>query len=379
MPPYTHRVPPSPRSGRGADAPRGSRPPRPSRAEAAPPHGARTWPGLVDVVGNGEAVLRLQTAVRAGRLAHALLVTGPEGVGKTFLCLALAGELLQRHGWPGGLSTHPDLWLEDSEEEAIRIDRVRAGKEPGSLQEFLALRPYAGDTRVGIVARADRLTEQAANSLLKTVEEPPEGSHLLLTTRSAEALPATIVSRCQRVALAPVPRPAIQSWLRDSRAIPSAVAAEAAALAAGRPGRALHLAGDEAALAAELAILDRFLAVAGRGLGEVLSAAAELAPPTGAEGRERLLVALAVWASWARDVAASAAGAPELTAWRSRDAVLAAWAGHLSARRAGEILDAILAAMGAVAANAQPRLLLEVLFLAIFTGSEAPPPLPSPS
>jgi DNA polymerase-3 subunit delta' len=331
------------------------------------------------VVGNGEIVLRLRTALQSGRLAHALLVTGPDAVGKTSLSLALAGELLHRDGWPGGLTTHPDLWLEDSDEEAIRIDRVRAGREPGSLQEFLGLRPYAGGLRVGIIARADRLTEQAANSLLKTIEEPPEGSHLLVTTRSAEALPATIVSRCQRISLAPVPSPAIQSWLVERHTVPAPVAAEAAALAAGRPGRALRLATDAAALAAELAVLDRFLGVAGRGVGEILAGAAELAPPTGAEGRERLLVQLGIWASWARDVAAAAAGAPELSRWGRREAALTAWSSRLSAGRAGQILDAILAATSAVAANAQPRLLLEVLFLAIFTGAQTPPALPSPS
>jgi DNA polymerase-3 subunit delta' len=353
------------------------RPPRSGRAAPrSAPNPPRDWPGLAGVVGNPEAVLRLRTALESGHLAHALLLTGPEGVGKTSLCLALAGELLHRDGWPGGLTTHPDLWLEDSEEEAIKIDRVRAGKEPGSLQEFLALRPYAGGLRVGIIARADRLTEQAANSLLKTVEEPPEGSHLLVTVRSPEALPATIVSRCQRLSLAPVPSSAIQSWLHTAHAVPEPVAAEAAALAAGRPGRALRLATEPAALAAELAVLDRFLAVAGQGVAGALDGAAELAPPGGAEGRERLLVDLAVWASWARDAAAGAAGAPELAGWRSREAALAAWAAQLSPARCSEILDAILAATAAVVANAQPRLLLEVLFLGIFTGTEVPPPPP---
>lgn len=364
---------PRPRAeGAGATRPARSR----RAAPVATPDPARSWPGLGDVIGNPEAVLRLRAAVQSGHLAHALLVTGPEGVGKTSLCLALAGELLHRDGWPGGLSTHPDLWIEDSPEEAIRIDRVRAGKEPGSLQEFLALRPYAGGLRVGIIARADRLTEQAANSLLKTVEEPPEGSHLLVTVRSAEALPATIVSRCQRLTLVTVPSPAIQAWLQGDHAVPEAVAAEASALAAGRPGRALSLATDAGALAAELAVLDRFLAVAGGGVGGALSGAGELAPPGGAEGRERLLIDLAVWASWVRDVAAQAAGASELIRWRSREAALAAWGAHLSPARCGEILDAILAASAAVAANAQPRLLLEVLFLGIFTRGEVPPRVP---
>jgi DNA polymerase-3 subunit delta' len=329
-------------------------------AEATPPP---AWPSLADVLGHAETVARLRGRLAAGRLGHALLLTGPGQVGATTICLALAGELLPRAAWPGGLATHPDLWLEDSEEESIRIDRVRAGREPGSLQEFLSLRPYAGGVRVAILARADRLTEQAANSLLKSIEEPPPRSHLLLTAVTAEALPATIVSRCQRAILSPVSTGEIDAWLRRRHAVPAAAAAEAAELAAGRPGRALRLAGDPAAREQELALLDRFLAAC-RGDGTaVLAAARELAPPAGAEGRERLLLCLSIWASFVRDAAAAAAGAPELTHRRSRAAELDRWALTVPADRAGRVLDRLIAAVPAVAANAHPRLLLEVLLL----------------
>ncbi len=304
-----------------------------------------------------------------GRLGHAMLITGPDRLGKTALALALAGELLPRSSWPSDLATHPDLWLEDSEEEAIRIDRVRAGREPGSLQEFLSLRAYAGGRRVAVLARTERLTEQAANSLLKTIEEPPPDSHLLLTARAPEALPDTIVSRCQRVTLAPVANSAIEAWLRDRHGIPAPTAAEAAELSAGRPGRALHLARETDARAAELAVLDRFLAIRGAGgAAAALTAAAELAPPAGAEGRERLLLDLSIWASFVRDAAAAGAGAPELVRWHSRHAALEGWAQSMPPDRAGMILDALVRAAPAVAANAHPRLLLEVLLLEIFGG-----------
>jgi DNA polymerase-3 subunit delta' len=328
---------------------------------------------LGDLLGNPGAVAGLRRALDLGQLGHALLVTGPDQVGKTTLMLGLAAELLPHEGWPGDLASHPDLWLEDSAEERVSIRRVRAGGDPGSLQEFLSLRPYAGGARVAILARADRLTEEAANSLLKTVEEPPDGTHLLLSAHSPERLPATIVSRCSRLTLGLVDGGAIAAWLRDRHGVEPATADLAAELGAGRPGRALRLSSDPAALSGELAVLDRFLAIGGGGTPAALAAAAELTPAAGGEGRERLLVNLSIWASFVRDAAVRAAGAPELARLRSRGREADAWARALSPKQPGVILDALLRATAETAAYAQPRLLLETLFLDIFTGGAAPP------
>jgi DNA polymerase-3 subunit delta' len=358
-PAYTARVPPRPAA---LPRPRRSGGPKPSEP---PIQTGPSWPSLVDLVGHGEAIARLRAAMDVERLGHALLITGPDRVGKTALAVGLAGELLDRSSWPAGLATHPDLWIEDSGEEAIRIDRLRAGREPGSLQEFLSLRPYSGGRRVAVLARAERMTEQAANSLLKTVEEPPPGSHLLISARTAEALPATIVSRCQRVALGAVPTALIETWLRERHGVDAGTAVEVSELSAGRPGRALQLALEPASRESELRVLDRFLGIGGDPSG-ALAAAGELAPSAGAEGRERLLLNLSIWASSVRDAAALCAGAPELARWQSRLPALQSWATSMNAARAGAILDALLAAVPAVVANAHPRLVLEALFLEIF-------------
>ena len=351
---------------------RGGRRPRERPGAVVPPDRLPSVP-FGDLLGNADSVRWIRDALGAGRLGHALLLTGPDQVGKTTLLLAVAGELLPAGTWPGDLTTHPDLWLEDGDGERIGIERMRAGREPGSLQEFLSLRAYAGGARAAIIARAERLTEPAANSLLKTVEEPPPGSHILLTAENPERLPDTIVSRCQRLSLGPVPPDAIEGWLRDRHGISEVTAALAVELSAGRPGRALRLAGDPAALSAELASLDRFLAAGGGGTPAALSAAAELAPGPGAEGRRRLLLNLAVWASFVRDAALHAAGAPEMARWRSRSAALERWSETLPLDRSSVILDSLLKASSDAAANAHPRLLLEALFLDIFGGSPSPP------
>jgi DNA polymerase-3 subunit delta' len=193
------------------------------------------------LLGHGPVVARLAAAADAEALTHAILLTGSEGVGKTATALALAAALLDAASWPGGLPAHPDLWVEDSDTENISIERVKpAGRDGPTVQDFLALRPYAGGRRVAVIGRADRLTEQAANCLLKTIEEPPPRTHLLLCAAHAEKLPTTVLSRCETLALAPVPTAAIAGWLRTVHGVDEETADLAAPLAAGRPGRALR-------------------------------------------------------------------------------------------------------------------------------------------
>jgi hypothetical protein len=166
---------------------------------------------------------------------------------------------------------------------------------------------------------------------------------------------------------------AIEAWLRDRHGVDPTTAELAAELGAGRPGRALRLSGDPEALDGELRVLDRFLAMGGGGAPAALAAAAELAPGAGGEGRERLLLDLSIWSSFVRDVAVRAAGVPELTRLHSRSRQAEAWATALSPGQAGRILDALLRASAEVASYAQPRLLLETLFLDTFGGVIAAP------
>ena len=287
--------------------------------------------------------------------------------------LSLAGELLPDGSWPGDPSTHPDLWLEDSPDERISIRRVRAGGDPGSLQEFLSLRTYAGGARVAIIARADRLTEEAANSLLKTVEEPPPRTHLLLTAHSPERLPATIVSRCARLALGLVESPAIEAWLRDRQGVDPATAELAAELGAGRPG-------------------GRFASPRTPKPCEPSSRSSTASSPSAGAGLRRRLAGRRRAHTRERQRGPGASPprplhlgivcprrrgprrrAPELARLRSRSREAEAWAGALSPGQAGRILDALLRAGGQVAAYAQPRLLLEALFLDTFAAIPAPP------
>ncbi|MGH7723343.1 MAG: ATP-binding protein [Candidatus Dormibacteria bacterium] len=336
------------------------------------------------LIGHGAVLERLEQAHREGALGHALLLSGPTGVGKTTLALRLAESLLDAGRWPGGLAAHPDMWLEDSDAERVGIDRIRAGARADvgpSLQDVMSLRTYAGGMRVALLARAERLTEQAADALLKTLEEPPPATVIILCAANPEALPATILSRAQQVPAATVAASRIVSWLEDAGIEPG-LARLAAALAGGRPGRALRLASQPGSLAGEVEALHAFLAVAGGGMDGALRAAAELTPGPGAEGRERAMMLLAVWSSFVRDAALEADAITELRLWAGYAEPLQRWAESLGAGRLTGILGALLRAASEIAQYAQPRLTFETLFLDIFVGPEAPPvveipPLPA--
>jgi DNA polymerase III subunit delta' len=332
------------------------------------------------VIGHEAVFAGLARAHAEGRLGHALLFIGPSGVGKTAAALQLADVLLNGTDWPGGLLAHPDLWLEDSGAERIGIDRVRPGASADagrSLQDVMSLRTYAGGMRVAVMARADRLTEQAADALLKTLEEPPPKTLIMLCAANPEALPATLLSRTRQVALGTVDMSRIGSWLEE-RGVEARLAALAAALSGGRPGRAYRLAAEPGVMVAEVEALHAFLAIAGGGLEGALRAASELTPGAGVEGRERATLLLSVWSSFVRDALCQAAAVPQLRLWTDYADALERWAESLGPARLTDILGLLLRARAEISQYAQPRLTFETLFLDIFNGPAAPPPVPPP-
>ena len=338
---------------------------------------------LDSVIGHATAVAGLRRQLDGGELPHALLISGPERVGKTTLALALAADVLNASNWPGGITAHPDCWIEDGDSERIGIARVRSGRtaELPSLQDFLALRSYLGGARMAVIGRAERLTEEAANCLLKTIEEPPPGCHIVLCTAHPEGLPATILSRCQSLGLAPVGAGVMAPWLVGAHAVDGSLATLAAALAMGRPGRALRLATEPGALAAELDALDGFIAAAGGGVSGALEAAATLAPAAGAEGRERAILQLNTWTTFLRDCVCVAENAGELITWSAYRETCQTWADAVSGERLVAMLGMTMNAIQDVARNAQPRLCYDVLLVDLFggVGGIAAPPKTAPT
>ena len=139
----------------------------------------------------------LSRAYENGRLAHAYLISGPPGSGKRGLASDLSNLVTGATAADVFASQPPGVYLAEPESKSRRIviDQVRA------LEHALQMRASGGRRKVAIVAEADRLQPQAANAFLKTLEEPPNDSLLLLLSSMPEVLPDTILSRCIAVPL----------------------------------------------------------------------------------------------------------------------------------------------------------------------------------
>jgi DNA polymerase-3 subunit delta' len=215
----------------------------------------------------------LADALATGRLHHALLLCGADGLGKRRLAQTLVAAVLCEARDADGLAcghcracrllaagTHPDRVLVGFEEREpgklrseITVDQIRR------LSERLALSSQFGGAQLALIDPADAMNASAANALLKTLEEPNPGTVLILVTARPWRLPATIRSRCQKLELVTPPRALAQDWL-EGQGIDAATAARALDAALGNPGCALDWTRDDSlalhdACAAELAAL----------------------------------------------------------------------------------------------------------------------------
>lgn len=170
-------------------------------------------PVLDAVEGQPRAVALLRRALAGGRVAHAWAFVGPAGSGRTTTALAFARALLCPDGGCGrcrhcrlaGDGRHPDLHLivptppekDPRGPRAIRIGAIR------ELERQAALRPALAGGKVFILDEAERMTEDAPQAFLKTLEEPPAGTVLILVLPGPLALPPTVLSRCRLVRFAP--------------------------------------------------------------------------------------------------------------------------------------------------------------------------------
>lgn len=190
----------------------------------------------------------LDDLIEGGRLPHALLLSGPEDIGKGQFAKALAARLLCEKPVAGyacgrckqclliAADSHPDLlWITPEEEgKAIRIDPVR------ELGQFLGKTAFQGGRKVVLISPAEAMNLNAANALLKSLEEPASGSHLILVCHELSRLPATVRSRCRRVTFPMPPNDAVSTWLAQVTGKTEQLS-ELLSYAAGRPLLALRL------------------------------------------------------------------------------------------------------------------------------------------
>jgi DNA polymerase III subunit delta' len=212
-----------------------------------------------NLLGHSPQIEMLQRAAARNRLAHAYLFLGPEGIGKRQVARGLAQALFCTNRPDSSLNacgkcpscrqvlsgSHPDLFeigLPDGKRE-LPIDllvgpKERRGRE--GLCHDLSLRPMAGDRRVAIIDDAHTMNDESANALLKTLEEPPEGSVMMLISPELEPILPTIRSRCQPLWFSPLSADVIESILCDEGVLAD-VAKAASTVCGGSPATARAL------------------------------------------------------------------------------------------------------------------------------------------
>lgn len=312
-------------------------------------------------VGHTWAVELLQRAIAGQRLAHAYLITGPDGIGKMHLAKEFAAALNCTGEEPpcGACSScrrtahgsHPDVSQVPPDEGRIKIDQVR------SVQYELALSPREGRWRVCIISDFQTATTEAANALLKTLEEPPSRVVLILTATDASLLLPTIVSRCQHLPLRHVATECIQGALEQRLGLEADRARLLARLAGGRVGWAIRAAQEPNVLEERNKRLAELVALLDQGRAARIRAAEALANDAA------LPDVLRSWQGWWRDVLLVASGCEELVTNVDALEALSAQAQRRQVAEAEQALRETLATLQRLEQNVNPRLALEVLLL----------------
>lgn len=203
-----------------------------------------------DIKGHAAVKQGLLHALLTGRLHHALLFSGIEGIGKTMLAKAFIQSMMCVESSPQrpqrclkcsncrriASNSHPDLIEISTDTATLKIDQIR------ELQRRLGFAPFEGDRRFVIIQDVHKMQDAAANCLLKTLEEPDSYTTFILITPQVQRLLPTIISRCQNIRFAPFSMEETVAFLLSQRGIARELAVQIAALADGSFGLALQLA-----------------------------------------------------------------------------------------------------------------------------------------
>lgn len=208
--------------------------------------------GFQDILGNDMVKEHFKKAIENHKISHAYILTGEAGMGRKSIANAFAMTLLCEKGGSepcmvchsckqvlGG--NHPDLiYVSHEKPGSIGVDDIRE-----QINDTIMIRPYSSYYKIYIVDEAEKMTVQAQNALLKTIEEPPSYAVIILITTNQEAFLPTILSRCVQLKLKPLKDFTVKSYLTEHLNVPEKDAEICAAFARGNLGKAIHLAASE--------------------------------------------------------------------------------------------------------------------------------------
>lgn len=318
--------------------------------------------GFADIRGQGWAISFLRRAIETGRIPHALLFTGPKGVGR-FLTAITVAKSLNCLGQEQGdccdrclscskvaKEVHPDVHLLTPEGSSLKIDQIRG------LTQEATFRPYEGQRKVFILDQADTMTEQAQNALLKTVEEPPGAAVLVLIAPEVSALLPTLASRCSQIRFGPLPQDVIAARLQQE-GCDDEEAHFLASLAGGSLGRAQEL--RTSPFQEIRGLVEQAFALPAGSTLPVLDLAEQVV-----RQKETLSLFLEALLAWCRDLTISKVTHREtLLVYQNRGPALRRQSERLPVAQLLAMYQTVKQALDGLGRHANPRLSLEVMFL----------------
>lgn len=208
--------------------------------------------GFQDILGNDIIKEHFKKAIENHKVSHAYILTGEEGTGRKSIANAFAMTLLCEKGGSDPCmvchsckqvlsGNHPDLiYVKHEKPNSIGVDDIRE-----QINDTIMVRPYSSFYKIYIMDEAEKMTVQAQNALLKTIEEPPSYAVIILITTNQEAFLPTILSRCVQLKLKPLKDFTVKSYLTEHFKVPEKESEICAAFARGNLGKAIHLASSE--------------------------------------------------------------------------------------------------------------------------------------
>jgi len=187
----------------------------------------REWPAI----GNDQAIEFLDRSLASGNISQTYIFIGPEDLGKSTIALAFARHL---QGGQGGFNSDLHILEAEDDKKTIGIEATR------EFIKILSLSSFLDSYKIGLIKEADSLSEEAKSALLKTLEEPKDKVVIILLVKTEDSLPATILSRAQKLYFYPVSATTIYDYLIENYQTNRSLAKDLASLALGRPLRAIR-------------------------------------------------------------------------------------------------------------------------------------------